>query len=55
MHVGLGRKHPLNVDYVHLGATLGIVQDLLFEAILGHPRYRESPLDPERSFGKVAY
>lgn len=38
MHVGLGRKHPLNVEYIHLGACLGYIQDILNEAILSHPR-----------------
>ncbi|PON23343.1 hypothetical protein TGAM01_v207870 [Trichoderma gamsii] len=38
MHVGLGRKHPLNVEYIHLGACLGYIQDVLNEAILSHPR-----------------
>lgn len=38
MHVGLGRAHPLHVEYVHIGATLAVVQDVLTEAILSHPR-----------------
>ncbi|KAF3942184.1 hypothetical protein ABW19_dt0209109 [Dactylella cylindrospora] len=38
MHVGKGRKNPLHVDYVFLGATLGFIQDAMFEAILSHPR-----------------
>lgn len=38
MHVGLGRKHPLHVEYVHLGACLGFIQDIMTEAILSHPR-----------------
>ncbi|KAH8591266.1 Protoglobin-domain-containing protein [Bisporella sp. PMI_857] len=38
MHVGLGRAHPLHVEYVHLGACLGFIQDILTEAILSHPR-----------------
>ncbi|PHH87653.1 hypothetical protein CDD83_8587 [Cordyceps sp. RAO-2017] len=38
MHVGLGRKHPLHIEYVHLGACLGYIQDIMTEAILSHPR-----------------
>ena len=38
MHVGKGRKHPLHVDYIFLGACLGYIQDAMTEAILSHPR-----------------
>ena len=38
MHVGLGRTHPLHVEYIHLGACLFFIQDNLTEAILSHPR-----------------
>ncbi|KAJ6440002.1 globin-like-protein [Purpureocillium lavendulum] len=38
MHVGLGRRHPLHIEYVHLGACLGFIQDIMTEAILSHPR-----------------
>lgn len=38
MHVGLGRAHPLHVEYIHIGATLSLVQDVLTEAVLSHPR-----------------
>ncbi|KAH7308454.1 Protoglobin-domain-containing protein [Stachybotrys elegans] len=38
MHVGLGRKHPLHIEYVHLGACLGFISDIMTEAILSHPR-----------------
>ncbi|EGY16232.1 hypothetical protein VD0002_g6927 [Verticillium dahliae] len=38
MHVGLGRAHPLHVEYVHLGVCLAFMQDVLTEAILSHPR-----------------
>lgn len=38
MHVGLGRAHPLHVEYIHIGAALSIIQDILTEAILSHPR-----------------
>lgn len=38
MHVCKGRRHPLFVDYMFLGACLGYIQDAFFEAILSHPR-----------------
>ncbi|KAI9150112.1 globin-like-protein [Paramyrothecium foliicola] len=38
MHVGLGRKHPLHIEYVHLGVCLGFISDIMTEAILSHPR-----------------
>jgi len=36
MHVGQGRKHPLHIEYVHMGVLLGFVQDVIVEAILSH-------------------
>lgn len=38
MHTGLGRTHPLHIEYVHIGAALAVIQDVLNEAILSHPR-----------------
>ncbi|KAL2153856.1 hypothetical protein VTH82DRAFT_2532 [Thermothelomyces myriococcoides] len=38
MHTGLGRSKPLHVEYIHIGATLAVIQDVLSEAILSHPR-----------------
>lgn len=38
MHVGRGRKHPLHIEYVHIGANLGFIQNVLTEALLSHPR-----------------
>lgn len=38
MHTGLGRSHPLHIEYIHIGVTLGVIQDILNEAILSHPR-----------------
>ncbi|KAK3298814.1 Protoglobin-domain-containing protein [Chaetomium fimeti] len=38
MHTGLGRAHPLHIEYVHIGAALAVIQDILSEAILSHPR-----------------
>jgi hypothetical protein len=40
MHAGLGGQHPLNVDFVHLGASLGYIQTLLIDGILSHPRLK---------------
>jgi hypothetical protein len=38
MHVGLGRTHPLHIEYIHLGACLSLIQDIMTEAILSHPK-----------------
>ncbi|CAL3970121.1 hypothetical protein PZA11_006413 [Diplocarpon coronariae] len=38
MHVGLGRAHPLHVEYIHLGVCLAFIQDIMTEAILSHPK-----------------
>lgn len=38
MHVGLGRKHPLHIEYIHLGVCLGFISDIMTEAILSHPK-----------------
>ncbi|KAK4451558.1 Protoglobin-domain-containing protein [Podospora aff. communis PSN243] len=38
MHTGLGRTHPLHIEYVHIGAALAVIQDILNEAIFSHPR-----------------
>ncbi|KAK5663795.1 hypothetical protein OQA88_4227 [Cercophora sp. LCS_1] len=38
MHTGLGRTHPLHIEYVHIGAALAVIQDILNEAILSHPK-----------------
>ena len=38
MHTGKGRREPLHVDYIFLGACLAFIQDSIFEAVLSHPR-----------------
>ena len=38
MHTGQGRVHPLHVEYVHVGVSLSLIQDVLTEAVLSHPR-----------------
>ncbi|KAK4131682.1 hypothetical protein BT67DRAFT_436141 [Trichocladium antarcticum] len=38
MHTGIGRSQPLHIEYIHIGAGLAVIQDILSEAILSHPR-----------------
>ncbi|KKK22756.1 hypothetical protein P175DRAFT_0492865 [Aspergillus ochraceoroseus IBT 24754] len=37
MHVAQERLHKLNIEYVHMGACLGYIQDVFTEALLSHP------------------
>ncbi|KAF7945564.1 hypothetical protein EAE96_010331 [Botrytis aclada] len=56
MHVGRGRKHPLHVEYVHIGVCLGFVQDIIFEAVLSHPKLRmERKIAIVKAIGKVLW
>jgi hypothetical protein len=56
MHVGQGRAHPLHVEYVHIGATLSFVQDVLTEAILSHPRMKmEKKIALVKALSKVIW
>ena len=56
MHVGRGRKHPLHVEYVHIGVTLSFIQDVLTEAILSHPRLRlDKKIALVKALGKVIW
>ncbi|OQE79101.1 hypothetical protein PENNAL_c0053G06575 [Penicillium nalgiovense] len=34
---GQARMSPLNIEYIHLGACLGYIQDIWIEAMLSHP------------------
>ena len=56
MHVGLGRTHPLHIEYIHLGACLSFIQDIMTEAILSHPKL---PLPRKislvRALGKIIW
>ncbi|TGZ78956.1 hypothetical protein EX30DRAFT_355884 [Ascodesmis nigricans] len=56
MHVGQGRKHPLHVEYIHIGMCLAFIQDVVVEAILNHPKLR---LDQKtaivKAMGKVLW
>lgn len=36
MHVGLRKDKPLHVEYIHISATLCLIQGVLTEAILTH-------------------
>lgn len=36
MHVGLRRGRPLRVEYIHISATLCLIQHVLTEAVLSH-------------------
>ncbi|CAI4215522.1 unnamed protein product [Parascedosporium putredinis] len=56
MHVGLGRAHPLHVEYIHLGACLSFIQDILTEAILSHPRLHiQRKIALVKAIGKVIW
>jgi len=56
MHVGLGRTHPLHVEYIHIGAALSVVQDILTEAILSHPKLHLSrKMAIIKALGKVIW
>jgi len=56
MHVGQGRKHPLHIEYVHIGACLAIIQDVIFEAILSHPRLQlDRKIAIVKAIGKVLW
>lgn len=56
MHVGLGRTHPLHVEYVHIGMALGVIQDVLTEAILSHPKLSlERKVALVKALGKVVW
>ena len=37
MHSGQERIHPLNIEYVHISACMGYIQDIFMEALLSHP------------------
>ncbi|KAJ5130331.1 uncharacterized protein N7515_006370 [Penicillium bovifimosum] len=37
MHSGQVRMSPLNVEYIHIGACLGYIQDIWIEAMMSHP------------------
>jgi hypothetical protein len=56
MHTGKGMREPLNVEFVHIGATLGFLQDVLVEAVLSHHRLKlERKIAVVRALGKVLW
>ncbi|KAJ0160594.1 hypothetical protein CTA2_7701 [Colletotrichum tanaceti] len=56
MHVGLGRKHPLHIEYIHLGACLSFIQDIMTEAVLSHPRLTmQRKIALVKALGKVIW
>ncbi|KAL5614274.1 hypothetical protein BROUX41_004384 [Berkeleyomyces rouxiae] len=56
MHVGLKRAQPLHVEYIHINATLCLIQNLLNESIL---TYNGLPMSKRiamvRALGKVIW
>ena len=42
MHCGKGRRQALHVGYVHLGACLGLIHNLLVETVLTHEEIEAS-------------
>ncbi|EPS27858.1 hypothetical protein PDE_02802 [Penicillium oxalicum 114-2] len=38
MHCGQERLHPLNIEFIHINACVGYIQDIFIEALLSHPR-----------------
>lgn len=56
MHTGIGRTHPLHIEYIHIGAGLAVIQDILTEAILSHPRLPTSrKVAIVKALGKVIW
>ncbi|KAA8914838.1 Protoglobin-domain-containing protein, partial [Sphaerosporella brunnea] len=52
----MGRKHPLHVEYIHISACLGFIQDVLFEALLSHSRLKlEQKTKIIKELGKVLW
>lgn len=37
MHSGQVRQSPLNIEYIHIGACMGYIQDIWIEAMMSHP------------------
>ncbi|KAJ5678857.1 hypothetical protein N7462_007101 [Penicillium macrosclerotiorum] len=37
MHSGMERMHALNIEYIHINACMGFIQDIFVEALLSHP------------------
>lgn len=37
MHTAQERLYSLNIEYIHMGACLGYIQDIFTEALMSHP------------------
>ena len=56
MHVGQGRQHPLHIEYIHIGVCLGYMQDIIFEALLSHPKLKmDKKIALIKAIGKVLW
>lgn len=56
MHCGRGRMNPLNIEYMHLGACLGYIQDIFTEALMSHPRLSlQRKVSLIRAIGKIIW
>ncbi|KUJ12405.1 uncharacterized protein LY89DRAFT_673386 [Mollisia scopiformis] len=56
MHTGIGRVHPLHIEYIHIGVCLSFIQDVFTEAILSHPRISLSrKISIVKALGKVIW
>jgi hypothetical protein len=56
MHTGIGRVHPLHIEYIHIGVCLSFIQDVFTEAILSHPRISLSrKIGIVKALGKIIW
>ncbi|PYH43277.1 protoglobin family protein [Aspergillus saccharolyticus JOP 1030-1] len=56
MHVAQERLYSLNIEYIHMGACLGFIQDIFTEALMSHPHLslpRKTAL--VRAIGKIIW
>lgn len=48
--------NPLNIEYMHLGACLGYIQDIFTEALMSHPRLSlQRRVGLIRAIGKIIW
>ena len=38
MHSGQERLHSLNIEFIHINACIGFIQDIFIEALMSHPQ-----------------
>ncbi|KAE8161063.1 Protoglobin-domain-containing protein [Aspergillus tamarii] len=56
MHTAQERMHPLNIEYIHMGACLGFIQDIFTEALMSHPRLQlQRKVALVRAIGKIIW